>query len=150
MAVNNRDLFRDYITQTLEGNQLTSPVLWDFVKYALRALLCGLKRQTFLTIITLCGLISSPWMAANFTAGFSTRQVNYQQPAPGIIAGQVGSLTRTVANIGGHVGGSTIQYVTNTQMNSPAIQNSPTQTAQIRQQYQPQNPTILGTGMGQY
>ena len=147
MAINNRDLFRDYITQTLEGNQLTSPVLWDFAKYALRAFLCGLKRQTFLTIITLCGLASFPWMSANFVAGFSTRQVNYNQPTPGIIASQVGSLTRTVANVGGHVGGSTIQYVTNTQLTAPATPNNP---IQVRQQYQPQNPTILGTGMGQY
>lgn len=146
MATNNRDLFRDYITQTLEGGQLTSPVLWDFVKYVVRAFLCGLKRQTFLTIITLCGVVSSPWMVSNFAAGFATRQVNYQQPAPGIIAGQVGSFARTVSNVAGQVGGSTIQYISDTQM---APTNTQIKSSQIVHQYQ-QTPTILGTGMGQY
>lgn len=146
MAVNNRDLFRDYITQTLEGNNLTSPVLWDFTKYVFRAFLCGLKRQTFLTIVTLCGVVSTPYMMANFAGGFSTQRVNYQQPMPGVVAGQAGNITRQVFNAGNHVAGSTVQYVSNTQMGTPQASPVPNNNRQL--------PTVqtsvLGMGQHQY
>ena len=136
---------------TNDDGSLDCSIFWWHFSRLIRCLPDALIKQLPMTFCLIVGVISTPWALGNIASGFTTRQANYNQPSHGIILSQTGAIARQVVDIGGHVGGSTIQYVTNTQLTAPATtQNIPIQAAQIRQQYQPQNPTILGTGMGQY
>jgi len=134
-------------SHTNEDGSLDCSIFWWHFSRLIRCLPDALIKQLPMTFCLIIGVISTPYALGNLASGFTTRQANYDQPSHGIILSQSGVAARQILDIGGHVGGSTIQYVSNQQN----TQLTPVQANRlVRQTRQQQRPVILTNGMGQY
>ena len=145
----NTDYFKEWLNEISDDGRYSAPIFWDSFKFMLRGFIKGAIAQPLLTIISVCGVLTAPWMVSNFAGGVTARQVDFNQPSPGIIAGQVGSFTRNVIDTGSYATNATVQYVS-TQQQSPTL--TPMQNNRLHQQQwrPPQTQTLMTNGMGQY
>ncbi|MDJ1169673.1 hypothetical protein PMG71_09565 [Roseofilum sp. BLCC_M154] len=99
--VKKRDFFGEWLESSYVDGQYTVPIFWTEFKRLFRALWVGIRYQPALTLVCLIGALSTPYVATNFAGGFTSKQANYNQPMPGIVAGQTGAFARTVLDVGG-------------------------------------------------
>jgi len=133
-------------THTNEDGSLDCSIFWWHFSRLIRCLPDALIKQLPMTFCLIVGVISTPWALGNIASGFTTRQANYNQPSHGIILSQTGAIARQVVDIGGHVGGSTIQYVsTQHQGNLSTVQAN-----RLMRQSSQQQPVVLTSASNQF
>ena len=135
---------------TNDDGSLDCSIFWWHFSRLIRCLPDALLKQLPITFFLIVGIISTPFALENLAGGFATKQVNYQQPGHGIILSQTGVAARQVFDVGSHVTGSTVTYISNTQAGTPQARPMPNNRPNNRPQLPTVQTSILGNGMGQY